>query len=98
MLQLKKPLAVIDIEATGSNPSIDRIVEIAIIKLMSLQLASHLDSEIMRAQMSLILSPARVKDLLPVGAAGVRREVAVMVTGVVCPPRPGAGSPRRRRP
>jgi DNA polymerase III subunit epsilon len=34
MLQLKKPLAVIDIEATGSNPSIDRIVEIAIIKLM----------------------------------------------------------------
>jgi DNA polymerase III subunit epsilon len=34
MLQLKKPLAVIDIEATGSNPSIDRIVEIAIIKIM----------------------------------------------------------------
>jgi DNA polymerase III subunit epsilon len=34
MLQLKKPLAVIDIEATGSNPSVDRIVEIAIIKLM----------------------------------------------------------------
>ena len=34
MLQLKKPLAVIDIEATGSNPSIDRFVEIAIIKLM----------------------------------------------------------------
>jgi DNA polymerase III subunit epsilon len=34
MLQLKKPLAVIDIEATGSNPSIDRIVEIAIIKVM----------------------------------------------------------------
>lgn len=34
MLQLKKPLAVIDIEATGANPSIDRIVEIAIIKIM----------------------------------------------------------------
>ena len=34
MLQLKKPLAVIDIEATGSNPSVDRIVEIAIIKMM----------------------------------------------------------------
>ncbi|HZF66130.1 MAG TPA: exonuclease domain-containing protein [Chitinophagaceae bacterium] len=32
MLQLTKPLAFIDIEATGSNVSIDRIVEIAIIK------------------------------------------------------------------
>jgi DNA polymerase III subunit epsilon len=32
MLQLKKPLAFIDIEATGNNVSIDRIVEIAIIK------------------------------------------------------------------
>ena len=38
---------------------------IAIIKLMALQLASHLDSEVMRAQMSLILSPARIKDILP---------------------------------
>lgn len=35
MLQLKKPLAVIDIEATGSNPSRDRIVEIAIIKMLA---------------------------------------------------------------
>ena len=33
MLQLKKPLAVIDIEATGTNVSTDRIVEIAIVKL-----------------------------------------------------------------
>jgi DNA polymerase III subunit epsilon len=32
MLQLTKPLAFIDIEATGSNPASDRIVEIAIIK------------------------------------------------------------------
>jgi DNA polymerase-3 subunit epsilon len=32
MLQLTKPLAFIDIEATGSNAAIDRIVEIAIIK------------------------------------------------------------------
>lgn len=32
MLQLKKPLAFIDIEATGSNIAVDRIVEIAIIK------------------------------------------------------------------
>ncbi|GAA4331816.1 3'-5' exonuclease [Flaviaesturariibacter amylovorans] len=34
MLQLKKPLAVIDIEATGNNVATDRIVEIAIIKLL----------------------------------------------------------------
>jgi DNA polymerase-3 subunit epsilon len=33
MLQLKKPLAFIDIEATGANVSIDRIVEIAIVKV-----------------------------------------------------------------
>ena len=32
MLQLKKPLAFIDVEATGTNVSTDRIVEIAIIK------------------------------------------------------------------
>lgn len=34
MLQLSKPLCFIDIEATGANVSIDRIVEIAIIKVM----------------------------------------------------------------
>ena len=34
MLQLKKPLAFIDIEATGSNVAIDRIVEIAIVKML----------------------------------------------------------------
>src|SRR6476469_1681103 len=34
MLQLKKPLAVLDIEATGNNVATDRIVEIAIIKLL----------------------------------------------------------------
>lgn len=34
MLQLKKPLAILDIEATGSNPSTDRIVEIAIVKVL----------------------------------------------------------------
>ncbi len=32
MLQLKKPLAFLDIEATGANVSTDRIVEIAIVK------------------------------------------------------------------
>lgn len=34
MLQLIKPLAVIDIEATGMNLSSDRIIEIAIVKIM----------------------------------------------------------------
>src|SRR5918995_653553 len=35
MLSLKKPLAFIDIEATGNNVSADRIVEIAIVKYMA---------------------------------------------------------------
>lgn len=34
MLQLTKPIAFIDIEATGSNPATDRIVEIAMIKYL----------------------------------------------------------------
>lgn len=38
---------------------------IAIIKLMALQLSSHLDSEVLRAELSMILSPARLRDILP---------------------------------
>lgn len=34
MLQLTKPLAFIDLETTGVNPGLDRIVEIAIVKLL----------------------------------------------------------------
>ncbi len=34
MLQLKKPLAFIDLETTGTNLGTDRIVEIAILKLL----------------------------------------------------------------
>ena len=34
MLQLSKPLAVIDLETTGINLASDRIVEIAIVKIM----------------------------------------------------------------
>src|SRR4029453_5285542 len=34
MLKLKKPLAFIDIEATGTNVTTDRIVEIAIVKVL----------------------------------------------------------------
>ena len=33
MLHLTKPLAIIDIEATGMNLSVDRIIEIAIIRI-----------------------------------------------------------------
>ena len=35
MLQLKKPLAFIDLETTGVNPGTDRIVEIAIVKVLT---------------------------------------------------------------
>src|ERR1700733_3137472 len=34
MLQLSKPLAFIDLETTGTNPGTDRIVEIAIVKIL----------------------------------------------------------------
>ncbi len=35
MLHLKKPLAFIDLETTGVNPGTDRIVEIAIVKILT---------------------------------------------------------------
>ena len=38
---------------------------IAIIKLMALQLSAHLEGEVLRAQMSLILGPERLADILP---------------------------------
>ena len=38
---------------------------IAIIKLMALQLSSHLENEVLRAQMSLILPDERLRDILP---------------------------------
>jgi penicillin amidase len=38
---------------------------LAILKLMALQLSSHLDSEVLRAQLSLILGANRLADILP---------------------------------
>lgn len=38
---------------------------IAIIKLQALQLSSHLEDEVLRARLSLILKPDRLKDILP---------------------------------
>ncbi len=35
MLQLTKPLAFVDLETTGTNPGLDRIVEIAIVKILT---------------------------------------------------------------
>ncbi|NBZ85993.1 penicillin acylase family protein [Stagnihabitans tardus] len=38
---------------------------LAIIKLMALQLSGHLDNEVLRAELSQTISPARLRDLLP---------------------------------
>ncbi len=38
---------------------------LAIIKLMGLQLSSHLESEVLRARLSLVLNDDRLKDILP---------------------------------
>jgi penicillin amidase len=38
---------------------------IAIVKLMALQLSGHLDNEVLQGALSLALSPARVRDLMP---------------------------------
>ncbi len=38
---------------------------IAIIKLMALQLSSHLEAEVLRAQTSMLLGPERLRDILP---------------------------------
>lgn len=38
---------------------------LAIIKLMGLQLSAHLESEVLRARLSMLLRPERVRDILP---------------------------------
>lgn len=50
------------------EPSIDAWApadSIAIVKLMAVQLSGHLESEVLRAQASLALDPARLADILP---------------------------------
>jgi len=43
---------------------------IAIIKLMALQMSSHLEQEVLRAQVSLVLSNERLNDILPTAPGG----------------------------
>ena len=38
---------------------------IALMKILALQLASHIDREVLRARVSRVVSPARLKDILP---------------------------------
>lgn len=38
---------------------------VAILKLMGVQLSSHLENEVLRARMSMLLSPERLRDILP---------------------------------
>jgi penicillin amidase len=64
---------------------------IAIIKLMSLQLSSHLQDEVLRARLSLLLSPERLADILPddpgKGIAALP-DYAALVPGVAPDARP----------
>ena len=58
---------------------------IAIIKVMALQLSSHLEHEVLRARTSLLLGPERVLDILPdVPGEGIAElpEYAALVPGV----------------
>ena len=70
---------------------------LAIIKLMALQLSGHLDAEVLRARMSLVVPDAdRLSDILPeVPGSGVVAlpEYAGIVPGVL--PFAGAASPER---
>ena len=59
---------------------------IAIMKLMALQLSSQLESEVLRAQMSMVLSPARLRDILPddpTQAVAALPQYSALMPGVV---------------
>ena len=58
---------------------------IAIIKLMALQLSSHLETEVLRARVSLLLPDDRLRDILPddpTSALAALPEYAALVPGV----------------
>ncbi|WP_210529840.1 penicillin acylase family protein [Rubellimicrobium arenae] len=58
---------------------------VAILKLMALELNGHLEAEVLRARVSLVLSPERLADILPdVPGSGVAAlpEYAALVPGV----------------
>ncbi|HMO08796.1 MAG TPA: penicillin acylase family protein [Paracoccaceae bacterium] len=64
---------------------------IAIIKLMALQLSSHLEAEVLRARVSMLLSPARLADILPDdpnAAVTALPRYGAVVPGVVPGPAP----------
>jgi penicillin amidase len=62
---------------------------IAIIKLMALQLSAHLEAEVSRAQLSLVLGPARLGDILPDDSSkGVAAlDFAALMPGIFPPPQ-----------
>ena len=69
---------------------------IAIIKLMALQLSSHLDTEVLRAELSLTLSPDRLSDILPdTPGAGIMAlpQYSALMPGVI----PGLAPQRMAR-
>jgi len=64
---------------------------IAIIKLMSLQLSSHVQDEVLRARLSLLLSPERLADVLPDDpgqAIAALPDYAALMPGVAPDARP----------
>lgn len=62
---------------------------IAILKLMAVQLQSHLDAEVLRARVSLILPPERVADILPdvpgAGTAALPEYAAIVPRAGILP-------------
>lgn len=62
---------------------------IAIIKLMALQLSAHLEAEVQRAQLSLILGPERLSDILPddAGKGVATLDFAAVMPGIFSAPQ-----------
>ena len=63
---------------------------VAIVKLMALQLASHVDREVLRARVAAIVPPERLRDILPDDpTSGI---AALSRTTELLPARPSAGA------